>query len=527
MSKTPASSNTAASFVNTLGVNTHLSYGDTAYANSKNVLSDVAYLGFTKVRDHTPSLDAATLAPYALLAAHGISFDLDAPAGAVDPKAFISQLKGFVAKLPGALAAIEGANDTNIEPVTYNGLTGMPAAAALQQAIYAAAKADGQLAAIPVYNTTLGGGSQAQYSELGNLSNACDFGNGHIYPSGGPIPSDYIAANIPWQTHGTPGKATVITEGGYFTMPGVTSWQGVNQDVQARYTLDYVLDAAAQGVPATYLYELLDERPDPNNADREQHFGLFNNHGTPKQAATALHNLTSILADPGNQAATGDGIAYTVANMPASGHTMQLVKASGASELIVWAEPNLWNQETGTTITAPVSNVVVNLGSVMQSVQVLDPLLGTAAIAQLSNVSSVNLAVTDHPLIVEVKPNVATPVVPPVATSGSLALHLSEDAWQGDAQFTLTIDGRQVSAPAVVTTLQSAGKMQDFTFARAFGAGAHRVGVSFVNDAWGGTAATDRNLYVGGIDINGTQVGGGVTTLLANGTQQFSTNTVT
>lgn len=133
MTITPASSNTAASFVNALGVNTHLSYGDTAYANTKNVLSDVTY---------------------------------------------------------------EGVNETNIEPVTYNGLTRMPAAAALQQAIYAAVEADGQLAAIPVYNTTLGGGSQAQYSELGNLSNACDFGNGHIYPSGGPIRTTRIASRI-------------------------------------------------------------------------------------------------------------------------------------------------------------------------------------------------------------------------------------------------------------------------------------------------------------------------------------------
>ena len=108
-----------------------------------------------------------------------------------------------------------------------------------------------------------------------------------------------------------------------------------------------MLDAVAQGVPATYLYELLDEWPDPNNTDREQHFGLFNNDGTPKQAAAALHNLTTILADPGNRAATGSGIAYTMSNMPASGHTMQLVKANSTSESIVWAEPNLRNQATG------------------------------------------------------------------------------------------------------------------------------------------------------------------------------------
>ncbi len=636
MSAQSVTVNTSAKFLNSLGVNTHLHFGIAAYDNQQNVLNDVAYLGFTKVRDNLPALDGATLAPYVALAAHGITFDFVAPQGTVDLVWVISQLKGFATQLPGTLAAIEGANEANIWPVAFNGLTGTLAIVALQNALYTAVKADGQLSAIPVYNTTLGGAGQAEYAQLGDLSKSCDYGNAHVYPQGDQTPANYVASSIAWQVLNSPGKPTVITEGGYFTMPGITGWEGVNQDVQARYTLDYVLDAAAQGVPATYLYELLDQRPDPNNTDRELHFGLFNSDGTPKQAATALHNLTTILADPGNHAATGTGIAYTVSNMPASGHTMELVKASGASELIVWAEPNLWNQATGTAITAPVSSVVVNLGAVMQSVQVFDPLLGTAPIAQLANVSSVNLSVTDRPLIVEVKANVATHAdtlalclsedawqgdaqftisvdgaqvggarsvsalhssgmsqlvsltgnwgagghklgiafindayggtaatdrnlyvssaafdgttyagtsanmyanstanfsVGGSAVTGStptdrLTLHLSEDAWQGDAQFTLTIDGRQINAPAAVTTLHSAGQMQDFSFAGAFGAGAHKIGVSFVNDAWGGTAATDRNLYVGGIDINGIQVGSGVTTLLANGTQQFSISTV-
>lgn len=629
---------TASSFIQGLGVNTHLNYGDTAYANSQNVLADLTYLGFTRVRDHTPALDATSMAPYALLAGHGFRFDLDAPSGAVDLKGFVSQLKGFAAKLPGALASIEGANEVNLWPVTYNGLSGIAAGAALQKALYAAVKADTQLAGIPVINTTLGGASQAQYAELGDLSSSCDFGNAHIYPQGTQTPSDYIAANVTWETHDTPGKPTVITEGGYFTMPGVATWEGVSPDVQARYTLDYVLDAAVQGAPATYLYELLDERLEAGNTDREQHFGLFYNNNKPKPAATALHNLSTILADPDSHAATGTGIGYTVSKLPTSAHATELVKASGVSDVIVWAEPSIWNQATASAVAAPVSNVTVNFAVTVQSVQVFDPLLGTAPIARLAGVNSVALALTDHPLIVEVSPAAA-----PAASSNSLALRVSEDAWQGDAQFTvsvdgtqvggtytasalhgsglsqaillpgtwsggvhmvgvafindayggtattdrnlyvdavafggltqadskaalycnstvsrsvgggtaasaeppdrltlqlsedawqgdamftLSIDGRQAMAPTAVVALHGSGQTQAVTVSGAFGAGPHVVGVSFVNDAWGGTAASDRNLYVNGIDINGTAVGNSATALMSNGSHQYLINTV-
>ncbi len=634
MSVNPVSVGTASRFLGGLGVNVHLDYGDTAYAHAQAVLDDVAYLGFGHVRDHTPALDAAGLAPYALLAAHGIAFDLDAPSGTVDLGGFVARLDGFAARLPGALAAVEGSNEVNLWPVGYAGLTGLAAAAALQRALYAAVKGDSHLAGIPVYATTLGGGSQAQYAQLGNLSGAADFGNAHVYPQGSLSPGAYMAAELAWETPDTPGKPSVVTEGGYFTMPGVAAWEGVSQDVQARYTLDYVMDAAAQGVAATYLYELLDERPDPGNTDREQHFGLFNNDGSPKPVARALHALTSILADPNDPAATATGIAATAATLPAGAHTLQLAKASGARDIVVWAEPTLWNQATASAQAAPGTTVTLDLGAVRQSVQVFDPLLGTTPIARLSSVGAVTLAVTDHPLVVEVAPDAAVPdtlslrlsedawqgdaqftvsvdgtqvggvravsalhaggasqvvsldgpwgggahrvavafindayggspatdrnlYVDSVAYDGTtyagtaatldsnatatcsvgagaaaaaappdmLTLHLSEDAWQGDARFTVSVDGRQLDTATAVTTLHGSGQMQDFSFAAALGAGAHTVGVSFVNDAYGGTAATDRNLYVGGIDINGSHVGSGMAALWSNGSQQYGIQT--
>ncbi len=110
-----------------------------------------------------------------------------------------------------------------------------------------------------------------------------------------------------------------------------------------------------------------------------------------------------------------------------------------------------------------------------------------------------------------------------VATGASpLVLQLSEDAWQGDAQFTVSVDGKQLGDAQAVTASYGAGAVQNFAFAQAMAAGTHDVAVSFLNDAWGGTAATDRNLYVNAIDANGAVLPGTAAALMTTSTQHFS-----
>jgi len=110
-----------------------------------------------------------------------------------------------------------------------------------------------------------------------------------------------------------------------------------------------------------------------------------------------------------------------------------------------------------------------------------------------------------------------------LATAASpLVLQLSEDAWQGDAQFTVAVDGKTLGAAQAVTALHAKGAVQDFAFGTAMAAGTHDVAVSFLNDAYGGTAATDRNLYVSAVDANGKAMAGTTATLLSTATQHFA-----
>ena len=112
-------------------------------------------------------------------------------------------------------------------------------------------------------------------------------------------------------------------------------------------------------------------------------------------------------------------------------------------------------------------------------------------------------------------------VIPPTST---LTLHLAEDAYQGNAQFTVSIDGKQINQPTSVSALNNTGASQAFSFASPLSVGTHDLAVSFLNDAYGGASSLDRNLYVTGADLNGTSLNPScwAATLDTNGAAHFA-----
>ena len=132
-------------------------------------------------------------------------------------------------------------------------------------------------------------------------------------------------------------------------------------------------------------------------------------------------------------------------------------------------------------------------------------MVGSSPITTLHNVSADNLDLTDHPFLIQVLPN--TPAsLPPPATLDTLAIHVSRDAYLGDAKFQILVDGVPVGGALTATASHAAGQTQDVTLTGAFGITAHTIGVQFLNDAWGGTPQTDRNLYIDGMTFDGTAV---------------------
>jgi hypothetical protein len=119
----------------------------------------------------------------------------------------------------------------------------------------------------------------------------------------------------------------------------------------------------------------------------------------------------------------------------------------------------------------------------------------------------------------------STAILPPPVSTGSgsdtLVLNMSDDAYKGDAQFTVSVDGRQLGGTFATTAWHAAGESQSFIFKGDFGTGQHTVAVDFLNDAYAGTASTDRNLYVNGVSYNGTATGQTLA-LMAGGPKTFA-----
>jgi hypothetical protein len=504
MASGPDTALSANSFVNSIGINVHMEYTDGAYVSETNVANDLAYLGIKYIRDGLPTNTSSIPTQNQItslneLAKLGIKFDLGT--SNTNVQADIAAANAMEISSPGAIVALEGPNEINNWPVTYNGLTGEAAAVAFQTAYYAAIKGDSALAGVNVFNftggtspvltpygtltqnsngsftllngitgwlaylpvgvTTItatytgtapyaglyaspGAGQQSSltagangtlsftYDNTGtaplqtyisfsdwnstttitgltavsgnsgnlvtfdpnmSLAGMADDSNTHPYPSYGsqPDPSITYSASLP-----VPGPS-VITESGYETNPNDPS--GVSQTVQAQGELKILLDGYKAGNSQTYLYELLDEKPDPSNTDTQMHFGVFNNDNTPKLAAVAIHDLTTIL-NANNTAEnnfTPGTLAWSTTNLPATASTLLLQKTNGAFDLIVWDEPA---STTSTGATA----VTIALGATYGSVEVFDPITGSNPIETVTNVSQLTLNLGQDPLIVEVEP---------------------------------------------------------------------------------------------------------------------------
>lgn len=418
-------------FVSSLGINTHMDATSTGYGNVSLVASSLAYLGIGMIRDHAWDVDVAA---YRKLAAAGIKFDLIVDS---DPAASTAAMVPIKANI----IAFEGANEVDIGKVS------VAAAVAAQQALYLAVKTNPLLSAIPVMNESIG--DPNNYANYLPTAASSDVANMHAYAAWGDVPRYVLPERM--QTETLVGKPSVITETGYFTMLNhAVDPSGVTESVQARLTLDTIFDSFSAGVSQTFLYELLDEAPDLAETNPELHYGLFHADGTPKLAATAIHDLTTIFGLPGSGTAA-PVLTPGFIGMPDNASHLTLSGVNGSSFITVWAEPQVWDTAAQTEKPVTASHVTVTLGAVVGRVSVYDPTVGTAPIATYSNVSQVAVEVTDHPLIIQVSGVAAVPKPVPVPSITPAAAR-DASAAKAESRVVDAANGLVMSGSDTVTT---------------------------------------------------------------------------
>lgn len=381
----------AADFIGGIGVNVRLAYTDGGYAKGQQVLADLQYLGVNAVRDAAVWTKLQGQNSYALLARAGVKFDMVLQGGR-DPSAAVKEVEKFAQLYPGAVASVEGPNEINLKTFRYGALSGAAGGAAFVNAAIRSVKASSALRGARMFDLT-----------GANVFDNAMVSNVHLYPGKGNQPRPLLATAMATQLQNHPGRDVVITEAGYLTGPGTSQWEGVDQTTQAKLTLNLLADAAKLGFKSTYLYQLLDAYPDPAGTGIDRHMGLFDIAYQPKQAATAIHNLTSILTDPMPESSQfqPQDLLYTLANIPVGTSSLLLQKSSGVHDLVLWAEPDIWDEKTHKPIAAAVTDMLVDFGVQHMNVQLFDPLVSDKPIAAYSDVTSVRIGMSDHPLIVQ------------------------------------------------------------------------------------------------------------------------------
>src|SRR5262249_34201802 len=121
--------------------------------------------------------------------------------------------------------------------------------------------------------------------------------------------------------------------------------------------------------------------------------------------------------------------------------------------------------------------------------------------------------VTSPPPVVTSPPPVVTSPPPGVNTvigsgSDTLELKITQDAYQGDSQYAVYVDGKQIGATLTAKALHGSGQVDTLQVKGDWAAGSHTVSVKLLNDRWGGTPTTDRNIYVESAIYDGAPVPG-------------------
>ena len=399
-------------FLGSIGACTHIGQGIDGADQSATVL---AYAGITEIRDDGDPTHVADWITVHQKSGARLSLLTNR-----DVASTISMAKTLNAA--GALLAVEGPNEPNNFAVTYENATSSSTTfvpvAHLQRDLYAAVKAEQSLAGIPVFHSSEAGGSEPDNVGLQFLTIPkgagttmpegtvyADYANTHNYVSGH---SSKLDDNTTWNAsdptlngdwdglyveygHTWRGGFTGYSNADLATLPRVTTETGwptmgngsITQEQQGRLFLNLYLSAYKRGWSYTFVYML---RDDPNQG----YWGFFDTNYTAKTSGVYLHNLTTILADSGS--ANPGRLDYSIANEPATMHDLLLQKSSGVFELAVWND-----RPSGGTDAA-----TVKFGGSQATVKLFDPTIGITPTATHSNVDSVALTLTDHPIIVEV-----------------------------------------------------------------------------------------------------------------------------
>ncbi|HEY9895821.1 MAG TPA: PA14 domain-containing protein [Candidatus Sericytochromatia bacterium] len=449
-----APAKSADAFIDSIGINTHVRYYDTAYGNYPFVKQSLLDLGIRHIRDG--GSDPTWIQRINELGRLGIKSTL-----VLDPNIGIGTDASYDIKPPGytvshfvknlvseGVEAVEILNEFDLfykifgysrngQPVTGDGWISY--VRDFTRDVYTALKADPATAHIPIIGPSFVYATSS--SAIGDLSQWVDYGSFHPYnnpnnPGDGSLTRDQEMRSQPVVT-----KPLIATEVGYST-GSLTSDRPVSEAVQGKYLPRLFLESFNAGAPRTFSYELMDQKADPSNS--ENNYGIIRSDGTPKPAYIALKNLITLLNDPQPKASPASttpatptpttpvpltpvtatpapitapapaaplgALNFSMGGSAQNVHHTLLKKSNGDFYLVLWLEV------PSTAQAAVGQNVTLNFNTPFGQATTYVPNQSIAPLARYTAPTQLTLNVSDAPLIIQLAASDAA-LVPPITAT--------------------------------------------------------------------------------------------------------------
>ncbi len=435
------SARSANSFLDTEGVNVHMSDPSYAGANVSKTVAALQSLGVRWVRTGSVTSAATIANSQVLVAQAGVKLDFVEEYSALnsDPN-LATDLQATVKKdFPNSTVGVEGINepDNGLFYKPKNGAYDYSAdwaqrTCAEQTKLYNAFKGDFATKNIPVLAPSITGiniKTRGPVFDAGcsKLASVIDYGNLHPYPGGFPPESNLDQKISDTRTYESiPSKPIAFTETGYNTaLKNTGTHNPISEDGEAVYMPRLYLSYFDAGIRMTSPYELVDEGNDQTN--QELTFGFFHANWTPKPAATAVGNMNKILADTrGAAVASANQLTYTISSGadPSLRHVL-LQKSDGSYYMALWRDSSVWKVQAlptiaGNTLVPPSSTVTLTFPQSMNSTA-YKPNSVTGATPWQPQVTALSKQVSVGPDVVILKLTAATgsPVTPAPSSAPS------------------------------------------------------------------------------------------------------------
>lgn len=391
----------ADAFVDSVGVNTHLTYQNTPYASAwPSILSSLKALGVRHIRDGFSSWPTGSpfYTEHQTLASAGIKtdyvFSID---NTVTP-----QLVQTFASMTEDMESIEAPNECDAAPNCGGGnLAGVNNVASFMQTMAAIGHALNTPVVGPSFTT------DAAYAEAGQLSSTVTYNNIHVYFGGrNPGSAGWGGGDAEGNNYGSfawwidqahvdaPSAPVIATETGYIAYPQTSAPYTLPESVEASYIPRTLATAFNEGVKRTYVYELLDEISSPG-------YGLLRSDLSAKPAYTAIKNLLGTLTDPGATFTPGK-LNYTVSGADTTLSHMLLQKRDGTFWLVLWLEKSSYNPVTNVAIPVTSQNVTLSISGGLAVEQVLQMDSTGAENTVVATGSTISMPLNDQMTLIEI-----------------------------------------------------------------------------------------------------------------------------